>query len=447
MIKDFDEKQIKKIHFVGIGGISMSSLAKFVKEQGYEVSGSDKNICKENFVDCGIKIFDSHSELNVAESDAVVYNSAISDLNPEITAAIKKSLKLYTRAQLLSTICNDFDNSIGVAGSHGKTTVCSMISSVFKRCNMKFYAHVGGYDLDFGNYYYTGNNYIVSEVCEYKRNISFFQPKVACLLNVAPDHMDCYESFVDLTNEYFAFLDKGNVRVYNGDDERLKKYSNDNSVTFGLNDCNTIKACNLKLNAGKYSFDIEAEGKKVGAVNLKVYGLHNVYNALATFAVCKCCGVNFDDVICSLNAYRGVKRRFENIGKIGGVEVIADYAHHPDEIEESIKTAISICNKKVHVVFQPHTYSRTKFLFDDFIKVFKSIDNIAIFKTFSAREVPSDGYDGKYLSAHLSQSKYFEDIDALIAFEKKRLSNGDVLLVLGAGNIYNLVKDKIDEFE
>ena len=444
MIKEFEEKGIKKIHFIGIGGVSMSSLAKFVKKQGYEVSGSDRNICQDNFADYGIKVFTGHDENNLNDVDAVVYNSAINNLNPEFTAAMSKSLPIYTRAQLLSAVCNCFDKSIGIAGCHGKTTVCSMVSTIFKYCEMKFYAHVGGYDVDFGNYYYTGNDYIVSEVCEYKKNIKYFHPAIACLLNVAPDHMDCYESVDDLLNEYFNFLDRGELRVYNGDDKYLKNYKSDNAVTFGLEENNSIRAVDLRLSGGRYSFKVVENGDVADEVNLKVYGLHSVYNALAAFTVSRCCGVKAQDIIAALNNYKGVVRRFENIGKLNGAEVIADYAHHPDEIEESIKTASYICDKNLHIIFQPHTYSRTKFLFNDFIKVFKNAENIAIFKTFSAREKPQDGYDGKYLSERLPQSEYFENIDELLSYEKDKLSDGDVLLVLGAGDIYNLIKDKIN---
>ena len=444
MIKEFEEKGIKKILFIGIGGVSMSSLAKFVKAQGYEVSGSDRNVCQDNFADCNIKVFKGHDENNLKGVDAVVYNSAINNLNPEFTAAMSKSLPIYTRAQLLSAVCNCFDKSIGIAGCHGKTTVCSMISTVFKYCEMKFYAHVGGYDVDFGNYYYSGNDYIVSEVCEYKKNIKYFHPAIACLLNVASDHMDCYESVDDLLNEYFNFLDRGKLRVYNGDDKYLKKYKSDNTVTFGLEENNSIKAVDLKLSGGRYLFKVVENGEVVDEVNLKVYGLHSVYNALSAFTVSRCCGVKAQDIIAALNNYKGVVRRFERIGKFNGSEVIVDYAHHPDEIEESIKTATYICDKNLHIIFQPHTYSRTKFLLNDFIKVFKNADNIAIFKTFSAREKPQDGYDGKYLSEHLPQSEYFENIDELLSYEKDKLSNGDVLLVLGAGDIYNLIKNKIN---
>lgn len=444
MIKEFEGKGIKKIHFIGIGGVSMSSLAKFIKEQGYEVSGSDRNNCQDDFTGCGIKVFTGHDESNLSDVDAVVYNSAINNENPEFAAAIKKSLPIYTRAQLLSAVCDGFDKCVGIAGCHGKTTVCSMVSTIFKYCEMKFYAHVGGYDVDFGNYYYSGNDYIVSEVCEYKRNIKYFKPTIACLLNVAPDHMDCYESVDDLLNEYFDFLDKGELRVYNGDDKYLKNYKNDNVVTFGLNKNNSVRAVDLKLSGGKYSFKVVENGNVVGKINLKIYGLHSVYNALAAFTAGWCCGIKPQDIIEALNGYKGVVRRFENIGKLCGAEVIADYAHHPDEIEESIKTATYICDKNLHIIFQPHTYSRTKFLFDDFVKVFKNIDNIAIFKTFSAREKPQDGYNGKYLSEHLLQSKYFENIDELLSYEQSRLSSGDVLLVLGAGDIYNLIKDKLN---
>lgn len=445
MIKEFKDNGIKKVHFIGIGGVSMSSLAKYVKMQGYEVSGSDRNKPEEDFDSLGIKVYTGHCADNVKDADAVVYNSAINFSNAEIVQALKDKKRLYMRSQLLSIICEDFGQAIGIAGCHGKTTVSSMIAKVFKDTEQNFYAHIGGYDNELGNAYYSGNDYIISEVCEYKRNIRYFQPHIACLLNISPDHMDCYNSLDDLRIEYFGFLDRAYIRIINGDDAIARVYGGDNTVTFGIGENNVIRATNIQENFGLYSFDIICGNKEAGRVSLNIYGKHSVYNALAAYSVCKVCGIKDIDIINSLNDFKGVKRRFEKIGQINGAAVIADYAHHPDEIAESICTAQSMCRGKVYIAFQPHTFSRTKFLFNDFIKCFKNIDNIAIFKTFSARENPSDGYSGEYLSKHLPSSLYFDDIDIFYDYEKQNLKCGDMLLLLGAGNIYNLVKDKLSK--
>lgn len=439
MIKLFEKLKIKNVHFIGICGVSMSSLAKFISLLGYSVTGSDVNFNKQNFVGYEIKVFPMHDSKNLNGVDVVIYSSAISNDNPEYSYAIKNGMRILKRSELLRIIEEDFQTVIGIAGCHGKTTTACMLANIFRKSNKKFYAHIGGKDSVLGDFIYSGNECLISEVCEYKRNISYFICNKACVLNVAPDHMDCYKDMDDLVREYYSFLDRANIPIINNDDKILKRYKNSQKITFGIESDSNYKCVDLKENNGRFSFSVLKNGEFFISVDLKICGKHNVYNALASIAIADSYDISKEIIKNGLEDFYGAERRFETVYD-DKVKFIADYAHHPEEISSTINTAKSLTKGKVKVVFQPHTYSRTKLLLDDFIDVLKDVKSLIIYKTYSARETPDCGYDARFLSQKLRNSLYADTDKDLINIINDQTEEGDLWLVLGAGDIYDKIK-------
>ena len=364
------------VHFIGVCGAGMSPLAKYLKNRGFFVSGSDvsANEIYNELVNFGIKIYIGHDKNNVSNADIVVVSSSINCDNVEYLEAVRLKKAIYKRAELLGIIFSTFKNSVGFAGSHGKTTATSMATHVLRRSLLGFTAFIGGKDLDFGNF--ISDNYsktLISEVCEFDRNIKYVSPLVSVVLNIDDDHLDCY-------------IDRAKYKIICNDDKFLKNYKGNKVYTYGIKENADYMAVNLKSERGKYSFDCKLKSGKLIRLNLNVLGKHNIYNALSNVALFD--GVfGFDEMIIKsgIESFNGVERRFEFLGKMNEVNLYADYCHHPTEIKESLKVYKELLNKNFTVVFQPHTYSRTEILFSDFVKVFKN-EKLLIFNTYSARE-------------------------------------------------------------
>ncbi|MDE7452779.1 MAG: UDP-N-acetylmuramate--L-alanine ligase, partial [Clostridia bacterium] len=350
----------ESFYFIGIGGVSMSGLAKYLLSLGKKVSGSDavSNEYTDELKNCGAEIFIGEPTDSVAEYDLVVYTDAIKDNDVRLCEARKLSKRVLSRGQLLYEISRDFKKVIAVSGCHGKTTCCAMLAHIFSAAGKKFAAHIGGKDLTFTNFYCCGNDFLITEACEYKKNFLLLKPNISVVLNSEPDHLECYDGEDELRRSYLQFASCADIAVSLYCDLPV-----DGGISFGFDKSADFYAKNIRSGGGVFSFTVYENGGELGTVNLNVYGKHNVLNALAATAAARSAGIPFEFIRDGLSSFSGVERRFENIGSVNGAECIADYAHHPAELRATIRTAKKLTAGKIFVVFQPHTYSRTKNLF------------------------------------------------------------------------------------
>lgn len=429
----------KKVYFIGIGGISMSALAKYLSVHGYEVSGSDGIKGEETdalaFYGIQVAIGVDENRESLLLADAIVYTDAISEEHKELKKAQEMGKIIYSRAQLLGLLCEDFATVIAVAGSHGKTTCTSMCAHILKYIGAPFTAHIGGADSDFGNFYSSGRDYFVTEACEYKKNLLKVPAHVAVLLNIDEEHMECYNGEEDLLNTFYRYCAKARTAFVCADDLRCVGLGE--FPTFGIKSMLAdYRAVDLRANEEKYSFTVEEYGKPLCRVKLNAIGRCNVYNALAAFAAIRSLGYAEKEIAKGLETFTAVRRRFERLGSYRGASFIADYAHHPREISATLATASGVCRGKLYVVFQPHTYSRTRLLLKEFVSVLRPIKNLMIYKTYPAREK----YDEEGSAARLAQTVgsclYAENVYVLKTWLKKTVKEGDIVLFLGAGDIY-----------
>jgi len=440
----------KKIYFIGIGGVSMSALAKFLSVCGYEVSGSDgvKGEWAEKLASYGVKIFIG-IDANRAEllsADAVIYTDAIAENHEELQKAKELDIPLLRRAELLRIISEEFPNVLAVAGSHGKTTCASMCAHVFQQTRVGFTAHIGGEDSVFGNYISTGYEYFLTEACEYKKNLLNLRPTVGILLNIDKDHMECYRDEKELLQCFQTYCKNSQTAFLCADNEKCRSIGD--FPSFGItNKLADYRATDIQVHAERYAFMVEEYGKPLCRVKLNALGKCNIYNALAAFAARRSFGFNEKEIAKGLETFTAVKRRFEKIGYFQGVKCICDYAHHPREIESTVKTAENICRGQLYVVFQPHTYSRTKLLMNEFVNVFREIHHVMIYKTFAAREKYEEEGSAKRLAEEIGDCLYAENIYALKTWLKKTVKEGDLILFLGAGDIYYVAQYLLKELK
>ena len=420
----------------------MSSLAKLLSVNGYLVSGSDEQGSgeAESLAYYGVKTFVGVSERRreIVEADLIVYTDAIPPDNIEFLSAIRLKKRIIGRADLLRYICVSFPHTISVAGSHGKTTCSAMCAHILKQANAPFTAHIGGEDAQFSNFYYGGDEFFLTEACEYKRNILKIRSETAILLNVDKDHMECYGSEENLYDAFGAYCKQAKTTFICADDKNSLKLGD--FPCFGIdNPTADYRAVELKSYDERYAFTVEEYGKKLCRIKLNAIGKCNIYNALASFACMRSYGFNEKEIKNGLETFTAVKRRFERIGTFHGAECICDYAHHPKEIFATLQTAKKRVRGKLYVVFQPHTFSRTKLLLDDFINVLSSIENVMIYKTYPAREVYDYDGSGEKLAKNLG-GLYAENTDTVRTWLKKSVKDGDTVLFLGAGDIYYLAQ-------
>ena len=425
----------------------MSALAKLLLLKGYKVSGSDKVYRREmeELAEWGAKIYVGASENVVKNSHLVVYNQAIGRDDEEFNTALKHSIPVIRRDLFLKEVSSSYDKVIAVSGTHGKTTVTAMLSAIFERSNSLFTAHIGGHG-EKGNLVYKGDEFFITEACEYKRSFLTLNPDTALILNVESDHPDTYKDYLELEHAFISFI--GGVKqngmvIINADDEFYKRNKNHykRMLTYAIDNTADCKAINIiNLNNGCYGFRIRIKGYPDSDIMLSVPGYHNVYNAMAAYLTALTNGIA-PKVICeALNSFSGVKGRFEYKGIINGGRVYVDYAHHPTEIRSAIFTALNLKPKgKLKVVFQPHTLSRTEALFSDFIYSFCDADEVYLLKEYVAREAGGGktAYD-LYCAVKERNPKntyYFKNQLELCNVLCRRIEDGDVVLILGAGDV------------
>lgn len=427
----------------------MSALAKYVLRTGKKVYGSDKyksNITVE-LEKAGATVYYKHSRRNVKKGSLVVYCSAISDDNPELIRAKKLNLVILKRSEFLNLILSRYKNRIAVCGSHGKTTATAMISEIFTLAGLNPAVFLGGESNAFSNFRYGDGDYVITEACEYKKNFLDLDATFTVVLNVDNDHMDCYGNMTEMKKSFNEFIND-RVALINNDDKESKGLHTSCAITYAINNRAVFTAKNLRNNGKGYSFTVYKNGKKCRRINLLAIGKHNVYNALASFTTADWFGISYEIIKTGLENFKGVKRRNEFLGFIGNTEVYADYAHHPTEIDATL-TAFDINRTETAVVFQPHTYSRTKILMREFKKSFNGVERLIVYKTYAARERYDASGDAFALYKELTNANMN---NCTYAHTEKQLKEQIVsacgvakrVVVLGAGDIYEKVKKFID---
>ncbi len=452
MFLDLPQDRKPHIHFVGIGGISMSGIAHILLKKGYKVTGSDTSLSKitERLVAEGAHVYKGHSRDHITSPDLVVYTSAVGENNPELLSAREKGINTVDRAFLLGKLMEEFKYSVAVAGAHGKTTTTSMISLILYNAGLDPTILIGGELDQVGGNVRTGSSpYFITEACEYKENFLKFHPYIAIILNIDADHLDYYKNMAHIKSAFtrFARLVPGNgwVILYKGDPRlmEIKSLLACNVITYGTGGDADLKADNLTFDDRGYpGFDLIYRNHHMGRINLKIPGEHNVLNALAACAAAIIFDIDFDVIKKTFDGFTGTHRRFEIKGNFRGATIIDDYAHHPAEIRATLKAAGKYPHNRIWCVFQPHTYTRTKFLLKDFSHSFNQADKIIVTDIYAAREkntgdihstdlvneINRKGKDAVYIPA-------FEDI---VLYLSRNLREGDLVLTVGAGNIYRI---------
>jgi UDP-N-acetylmuramate--alanine ligase len=455
-----DFKKPIKVHFIGIGGISMSGLAEILLKENFTISGSDakESDLTKHLESLGATIYIGQRASNITkDTDLVVYTAAIKEDNLEYQAVIEKELPTLTRAQLLGQIMKNYENSIAVSGTHGKTTTTSMISQILLQAETDPTISVGGILKAIDGNIRVGNSEVfVTEACEYTNSFLNFYPKISVILNIEEDHMDFFKDIHDIRSSFKKFannLPDNGTLVINGDIENWQEITADlkcEVITYGSIDSNTYSAANIEFDTLAHpTFDLIKDKKVIDKISLHVPGLHNVYNALSAIAVAHKLGISDSEIKKGIMAYSGTDRRFEYKGEIGGITIIDDYAHHPTEITATLNAAKNYPHKMTWCVFQPHTYTRTKAFLGDFAKALSIADKVVLADIYAAREVNTLGISSQTLLKELKKlgcdAYYFPSFDEIENFLLENCMHGDLLITMGAGDILKVGESLLGE--
>jgi len=439
------------VHFIGIGGISMSGLAEILLERGFTVSGSDSQESEltKKLVGHGAQVFYGQKASNIIEGiDVVVYTAAIHPDNPEYMAAEAKGLPMLSRAEFLGQIMRNYDQSIAIAGTHGKTTTTSMVTEILMDAKKDPTITVGGMlDIIGGNIRVGGPELFVLEACEYTNSFLSFFPTIEVILNIEADHLDFFKDLDDIRQSFRRFaalLPDDGTLIINTDIENYEEICKGLTckvVTVGSDPKKShYSAANVTFNhTACATYDLLVDGEKVDTITLGVPGMHNVYNSLAAIAATHEVGVENEDIKTGLLSYAGTHRRFEKKGELNGITIIDDYAHHPQEIAATLETAKNYPHRELWCLFQPHTYSRTKTLFDEFAEALSKADHVILANIYAARETDDLGISSKMLAekiASLGADAYFlPSFEEIEKFILEKCMHGDLLITMGAGDI------------
>ena len=444
--------KVKKVHFVGIGGIGMSGIAELLINLGFEVTGSDMKTTNitENLQKHGAVIYEGHKPENVTDSDVLVYSSAVQVDNPELQRAKDKQIPIIRRAEMLSELLKLKQTSIAVGGTHGKTTTTSMMGAVLTEALLDPTLVVGGVvkNLDVNALLGQGD-VIVAEADEFDKSFLQLTPTYAIITNIDTDHMDCYDSEEDLLN---AFAQYANAIPFYGavvacvDEPLIKRILPDISrpvITYGFSGDAEFQAERRLYREVRSTFVVKHRGKELGEVEMMVPGAHNVKNALAVIALGTEMNIDFNTISNGLKQFSGVKRRFEIKGIFDDVMVVDDYAHHPTEVSATLRAIKNGWDRRLVAVFQPHLYSRTQDLYEDFARSFLISDVLLVTDVYPAREEPIAGVTGELIT-NMAKSMghenvyWVEDKKRLVAAMKALVEPGDLVITMGAGDIWRI---------
>ena len=442
-----------RIYFVGIGGISMSGLAELLHQRGFVVSGSDwhRSPITEALEAKGIPVLYGESRAHVSpDTDCAVLTSAVREENLEFTAIRELGIPYLTRAQLLGQIMRCYRIPIAVSGTHGKTTTTSMLSKILLEAGTDPTLSIGGILKDIGgNMRVGGSEYFLAEACEYTNSFLSFFPRYALILNVAEDHLDFFKDLADIRSSFARFaglLPADGALVINGDIENYEELTRGLAcpvTTFGSTPRSDYYPSQITRDEwGRPSFLLNSPGREPMRLTLRVPGGHNVSNAVAAAAMADILGIDRQVTAGALSGFGGTSRRFEYKGSVGGVTVIDDYAHHPDEITATLKTAADCPHKTLWCVFQPHTYTRTKALMEDFAKALCLADRVVLADIYAAREKDTLGISSRDLQQRVQalggDCSYFPSFDEIENYLLENCINGDMLITMGAGDVHKI---------
>lgn len=438
----------ESVFFIGVGGINMSSLAHLTHRQGFRVGGSDRtrSALTERLENEGISIAYEHKKENIDAYDAVVYTVAISPDNEEYLRAKERGIPCISRADYLGYLMTGYARRIGVAGMHGKSSCTSMCAQVLLSANAEPTV-LSGAELRAmgGAYCLGGQENFVFEACEYMDSFLDFNPNIAVILNIEMDHVDYFHSMEQIRTSFAAYAAKTGregFAVVNGDDEEVARALSEyegTRIRFGIeNEACEYLAKNLSCVSGRWSFDLLERGEKLCRVQLSVVGQHQIYNALATAAACRLCGLSGEEIARGLAEFSGACRRMERKGSMQGAEVYDDYGHHPTEILATLSGAKAIPTEggRLFCVYQPHTYSRTAALLEEFSKAFVDADRVLLVDIYAARETDTLGVSSKLLAEKIGEkADYAGSLENAAEMLRRELREGDAVIIMGAGNI------------
>lgn len=453
MAKIEELRRYKHIHMIGIGGVSMSGIAEILKKWGFVVTGSDRTeseTTKKLNLD-GIHVIIGHDTSMVGKADLVVYTAAIKQDDPELVKARELGIETMERADFLGEITKAYQDTICISGTHGKTTTTSMVSMCFLEAGKDPSIQVGATlkSID-GNYKVGNSEHFVIEACEYVESFLKFYPRAEIVLNIDNDHLDYFKNIENINNAFIKFvklLPENGLLVTNIDNEycaQLYKYTNAKVVSYSLeNDKANFVARNVKFNKNGFAtFDVYHNNNFYSTFELSVPGIHNVSNALACIALCHSYEISKNHIKEALKKYTGAHRRFEYKGEFNNVSIYDDYAHHPTEIKATADALKMKQYNKSWVIFQPHTYSRTKEHLNEFAQSLLGFDNIVITDIYAARENNTYGVSSKDIVNKIKElgkeAKYIEDFESIVKYIKENVKEGDIVLTLGAGTVTNI---------
>lgn len=438
------------IHFIGIGGISMSGLAEVLLKEHFTISGSDakESDLTRRLTELGATIFYGQRAANIQDgTQLVVYTAAIHPDNPEFKEAVARQIPTLSRAELLGQIMENYKNSVGVSGTHGKTTTTSMITHIFLEAQSDPTVSVGGIlkAID-GNIRVGSSDVFLTEACEYTNSFLHFSPRYAIVLNIEEDHMDFFKDLNEIRQSFYAFAHKtpsDGAVIINGEIENYQEITEGiagKCISYGLDSAFEYYADDIQYDAQGYAnFTLMHNSTPLGRIMLHVPGLHNVSNALAAAALAVEMEIPFDAIARGLSAFGGTVRRFEYKGTLGGITIIDDYAHHPTEIRATLDATANYPHERVVCVFQPHTYTRTKAFLTDFAQALSGADVVVLADIYAARETDTLGISSQDLLHELekldTECYYFPSFDEIENFLLKKCINGDLLITMGAGDI------------
>lgn len=447
---------MKHLHFVGIGGARLSGLAKLYLDRGFTISGSDwqESGTTKSLKEKGIKIFLGHHPSNISGADLVIYTNAVGQENPEVVEAKRQGIELLEGAELLGRLMNDVGRGIAIAGTHGKTTTSAMTALTLTEGGLDPTVLIGGELNAFqGNHRSGKSPYMVVEACEFKRSFLTLNPAMELITNIDWDHPDCFPSLEDVIRTFADFihlLPRDGLLFIWGDDPnlfKLKELFSGKVISFGYRpDFDwSISGIELESPLG-ISAELSYQGKKLGKVKLKVPGRHNLQNAVGAIAISSELGVDIKSILATLSNFTGVHRRFQIKGAYRGAQVVDDYAHHPGAIKTTLAAARQFFKGPVWCIFQPHLFSRTKILLNEFAKAFTDSSVLILADIYPAREIdPGDISSAKLAECagnYHQDVRYLGNLDRIVEHLKQNVEPGSLIITMGAGDIWK-VGDKL----
>lgn len=450
--------EIKRIHFIGIGGSGMCPIAEIMMSEGFEISGSDMNEGEtlDKMKGYGIPVYMGHAAENIKGAQLVVYSAAVKESNPERKAAVEQGIPCIERSVMLGVVCRRYKRSIAVSGTHGKTSTTAMLSQILIGSGFDPSAIIGG-KLPFigGNSYVGQSDIIVCEACEYVDTFLELNPFISIILNIDADHLDYFKNLDNIKKSFNQFAKQTTgLLVINGDDQNTLDAVKDvdtSKITFGFGENCDYRAVNISADKGVHEqYDLLYKGEKITSIKLIVPGRHNIYNSLAAAATAHYLGATPNEISENLHKFGGVHRRFEILGTPCGITVADDFAHHPTELTATLEAAMQMGFNKVWAVFQPHTFSRTAMLLDDFAEALKIPDVAIVSEILPVRETNTYNIYATDLTAKIPGSVYRKTFEEITDYVCSNAKEGDLILTMGGGNVYmcaNMINKQLKYME